>query len=78
MKKNILRIFLIILILLWMRLVFGFSSDNAERSSTLSLRISKIFTSNEEKLEIVEPIVRKLAHLSEYFVRPVFYFLVYF
>ena len=72
MKKNILRIFLIILILLWMRLVFGFSNDNAERSSGLSLRISKIFTSSEEKLEVLEPIVRKLAHLSEYTVGRLF------
>lgn len=63
------RIILIILILCWMRIVFGFSSDNAETSSNLSLRISRIFTKNEEVLVILEPIVRKIAHLSEYAVR---------
>ena len=78
MKKNVLRIFLIILILLWMRLVFGFSSDNAEKSSNLSIKISRVFISNEENLTVVEPVVRKLAHLSEYAIRSVFYFIVYF
>ena len=73
MKKiTILRIILIILILLWMRLVFGFSSDNAETSSSISLRIAKFFVQDEEKAEILESIIRKIAHLSEYTARRIF------
>lgn len=78
MKKNILRIFLMVLILLWMRLVFGFSSDNSEASSGLSMSIAKFFTEKEEVLVILEPIIRKLAHLSEYAARTDFYFMGYF
>ena len=66
MKKNILRIVLIILILLWMWVVFGFSSDNGEISSGISYNIAKFFTETEEKAKQLEPIIRKLAHLSEY------------
>lgn len=69
MKKKILRLTLIILILLWMKIVFGFSSDNAETSSGLSMKVAKFFTKNEEILVVLEPIIRKLAHLSEYAVR---------
>ena len=72
MKKKLLRILIIILILLWMRLVFGLSSDNAEESSNLSLRIAKLFTQDEHTLHILEPIVRKIAHLSEYTARWIF------
>ena len=67
MKKIIiLRIILIVLILLWMRLVFGLSSDNAEESTSISMRIAMFFTKDEQALKIVQPIVRKIAHLSEY------------
>ena len=71
-KKIVLRIFLIILILLWMWMVFGLSNDNAEESSSLSLRISKIFTKDENVLKVLEPFIRKLAHLTEYMARWIF------
>ena len=71
-KKIILRIFLIILILLWMWLVFGLSSDNAEESSSLSLKIAKLFTKDKSALKILEPFIRKLAHLTEYMARWIF------
>ena len=72
MKKNILRIILIILILCWMNIVFGFSKDDGEASSSISLRIAKIFSKDENFLRKLEPIIRKVAHLSEYAVRTVF------
>ena len=78
MKKNKLRVIIIILILLWMRLVFGLSGDNGEVSSSLSYRIAKFFTHQDETARVLEPIVRKLAHLSEYAARTDFYFMVYF
>lgn len=67
-KKVIKRIVLIILILLWMNLVFGFSSQNGEISGGLSLKIIKIFVQDENLIEILHPIVRKLAHFSLYAV----------
>ncbi len=66
MKKNILRIFLIILILGWMYLVFGLSGDDGDTSSGLSMRIARLFSKSDEILSILEPVIRKLAHLSEY------------
>ena len=65
-KKLLIRIILIILILCWMRIVFGLSSDNAEQSSSLSLTIARWFSKKEEVLMILEPVIRKIAHLSEY------------
>lgn len=67
-KKIIIRIILIILILWWMNIVFGFSGATGEESSGISLKIAKIFTSNENIITIVEKIIRKIAHLSEYAV----------
>ncbi|MBR2290066.1 MAG: VanZ family protein [Clostridia bacterium] len=78
MKKKMIRIIIVILILLWMRLVFGLSNDNAEKSSSLSFQISNFIVQNEEKAKSIEPVVRKLAHLSEYMARTDFYFMDYF
>lgn len=66
MTKNILRIILIILILCWMYVVFGFSSANGEKSSGTSLKIARLFSKDEEVVSKIEPIIRKIAHLSEY------------
>lgn len=66
MKKIVLRIILIILILLWMYIVFGFSASDGDSSTSLSQRIASIFTDNQETIQILEPIIRKVAHLSEY------------
>ena len=66
MKKSILRIVIILLILIWMRIVFGFSSDNAEKSSSISFKISEFLVKSKEKAKIIQPYIRKIAHLSEY------------
>ena len=67
MKRiNILRIILIILILCWMYMVFSFSAADGETSSGLSLKVAEIFSNDEEVIEFIIPIIRKLAHLSEY------------
>ncbi|MGN1299263.1 MAG: VanZ family protein [Candidatus Scatovivens sp.] len=70
MKKiTIIRIILIILILLWMYIVFGFSSQNGEKSGGISFKISMLLTrNNEENAKILEPYIRKIAHFSEYAV----------
>jgi len=66
MKKKIMRIVLIIFILIWMRIVFGFSGDTGEVSAGLSTRIAMLFSKKENVILVLEPIIRKLAHLSEY------------
>ena len=53
-------------------MVFGFSNDNAEKSASLSLKVSELIVNNKEKAKIIEPSVRKCAHLSEYTVRWIF------
>lgn len=65
-KKTVLRIIILIFIVLWMMLIFGLSNQNGEESSFLSQKISSLFTKDSEKIQIIEPYIRKIAHLSEY------------
>lgn len=60
------RIVLLVLIIIWAVFVFGFSSQTGNESSGLSRMIAEIFFKTEEALAIAEPIIRKLAHFSEY------------
>ena len=74
MKRNILRIIFLILIIINSSIIFGFSSQNGEKSSNLSraviTKIADILNVKEENkkvfLEIGEKIIRKLAHFSIY------------
>ncbi len=66
MKKNILRVILIILILCWMYVVFGFSNAGGEESTGISTKVAKFFVKNEAYIRLAEHIIRKVAHLSEY------------
>lgn len=68
MNKTIIRIILIFLILVWMGIVFYYSSQNSGKSSGLSLKISRAITKDENQAKKVEPYIRKDAHLSEYIV----------
>ncbi len=65
-KKTILRTIILLFIILWMLTVFGFSNQNGEQSSNLSREIASKIVKTEEQIDIVEPYIRKLAHLSEY------------
>lgn len=76
-KVIIIRIILIILILLWMYIVFGFSSQDGEESSGISFKISMLLTKNNEDIaKTIEPYVRKIAHFSEYAVGAILIFLL--
>ena len=75
MKLKILRIVLIILLLGIFYIIFGFSSQNGEKSSGLSKKVTEMIvekilkTSKEDKPRIMnrlEGIIRKLAHFSIY------------
>ena len=78
MKKNILRIILILLLLGIFYIIFGFSSQDGEKSGSLSRRITeKIATlipqiqkeneiEKENIINTMESIIRKMAHFSIY------------
>lgn len=68
-KKTVLRIMILALIIVWMSIVFQFSNQKGEASTSLSQKIARIFVSDEEKIQIIEPYIRKIAHLSEYAAR---------
>ena len=76
MKKYIIRVILLIIILLISSVIFGFSSQDGEKSGGLSkkvvLIIADIFNIENENIEQFikngEPIVRKLAHFGIYTV----------
>lgn len=80
MKKNILRIILIILLLGTFYIIFGFSSQDGEKSGSISRRITeKIATlipqiqkeneiEKENIMNTMESIIRKMAHFSIYTV----------
>ena len=73
MKTNILRIIFLILIIINSLIIFGFSSQNGEESSSLSKtvinKIADILDIKENRetfLDLGEKIIRKLAHFSIY------------
>lgn len=75
MKRNFLRIILLILLLGTFYIIFGFSSQNGEKSGELSSNITKFILEkmnyddieNYEKiLKRTEIVVRKIAHFSIY------------
>ena len=67
-RKTVLRIMILALIIVWIIMTFGLSNQKGEESSNLSREIAKVIV-EEEKVNIIEPYIRKLAHLSEYAVR---------
>lgn len=68
-RKIVLRIIILALIIVWIIITFGLSNQKGEESSNLSREIAKVIVEEEEKVNIIEPYIRKLAHLSEYAVR---------
>ena len=80
MKINILRTIFIILLIGTLGIIFGFSSQDSKKSSSISRRVTEFLTDRigsiqekpeQEKEQIlfrVEKIVRKIAHFSIYTV----------
>lgn len=77
MKKNIIRIILLILLIGTFNIIFGFSGQNGEESSGVSRKVTQFIVENilhtpeETKIQTIEQlegIVRKLAHFSIYTV----------
>ncbi len=67
-KKKVLRMSILALIIIWMLAIFNFSNQNGDESSNLSKEVASMFVSGE-KIRIIEPYIRKIAHLSEYAIR---------
>ncbi len=65
-KVKTLRIFLIILIVLWTWLIFSFSSQDGGESSGLSRKVVEFFVKDPDLVNKIEPYARKIAHFSEY------------
>lgn len=73
------KIIKLILVILWMGIIFTFSSDNADKSTSKSdgviINVYKVFhkgnISNKEKQQIINKYVfpvRKAAHFTEYLI----------
>lgn len=80
------KVIKLILIVLWMALIFSFSSDNAdtstEKSDGVIIKVSEIFLNKEltkiEKKELTSKyivLVRKSAHFTLYFILGVLVFI---
>lgn len=71
MKK---RIIFLSLTIIWMALIFWFSSKTATDSSMQSVSVTEwffsLFISNPSPklIDIAENVIRKLAHFTEYFI----------
>ena len=65
-KRIVFRIIIIIAIVFWMISVFCLSNQSGEQSSGLSKRVASLFTKDSAEIELIEPYIRKIAHLSEY------------
>lgn len=71
MKKTL----TIILIITWMITVFMFSHQPSDKSSSLSegfttkiLKILNLYPENQEQLDKIETVIRKLAHYTIYLI----------
>ena len=76
-KKIQIKIIKIILIIVWMGIVFGFSNQKGTKSSNTSRKVTvavvqavsdKTIEENESLIEKTEKIIRKLAHYTIYTV----------
>lgn len=77
-KINIYRIILIVLLICTFSVIFGFSSQDSKKSSSLSRRVTELITNNikwiqekpkQEKEQIIKVLnskLRKIAHFSIY------------
>ena len=73
----ILGVLFLVLGVIWALVIFGFSSQDAEKSASLSGEVTEVIVENfqvQKEPDEVEHIVRKLAHLGEYMVFGAFMF----
>lgn len=73
-KIIITRIILIVLILIWVFLVYSLSNQSGTESSGISRKVAELLFNTEEMIIKAEPIIRKIAHFSEYSVGGVLFY----
>ncbi|MCQ2964329.1 MAG: VanZ family protein, partial [archaeon] len=66
MEKNTKKIINIVLLILWLAIIFYFSNQPGNLSSSLSDNLTLLIFNNITDFLIF--IVRKIAHISEYFI----------
>ena len=67
--RLVMRKILLVLLIVWMVGVFCLSHQNGENSGNLSRTIAMFFAGGDaETAENIEPVVRKVAHMTEYAV----------
>lgn len=65
--RLMLRKVLMVLLVLWMVGVFALSQQNGSESGSLSNKVALFFTGGDaESAETLEPVIRKVAHMTEY------------
>ena len=73
------RIIYLILTILWLSVIFSFSSENGQTSQNTSEsftssiiifyeKITKNDVNNDELIDILDPPIRKIAHFTEFFI----------
>lgn len=74
-EKILIKIINIILIVIWMGIVFGFSNERGTKSSNTSRKVTvavvqtisnKIIEENETLIDKIEKVIRKIAHYAIY------------
>ena len=67
--RIMIRRILIVLLVIWMIAVFCLSNQNGSDSGNLSRTIANFFAHGDTvKAEVLEPLIRKVAHMTEYAV----------
>lgn len=73
-KKIFIRAILFLLIVVWVIVVYEFSNQTGSESSGLSRKIASLLFRKEEVIDVAEPVIRKLAHFSEYTVGGILFY----
>lgn len=78
MKKNMVRIILIILLLGTFSIIFGFSSQDGEKSGGLSQKITEVIISKVPRIEELDEIKKEeITHRTEKVIRKIAHFSIY-
>lgn len=73
-KIGYIRLILVLLILAWVIFVYSLSNQSGTESSGLSRKVAEFLFDSEKIIDIAEPIIRKIAHFSEYAIGGVLFY----
>ena len=78
--KNIIKVLHIVLVIIWLLVIFIFSNqvkEKSDKSSEVFERPFSVFATTEKAQSILTTIVRKTAHMIEYFILAMLILLVF-